>query len=121
MSNAHLEKGKKEENRVAELYQNIGIFAHRNSGSGTGNNKRDINIDFEIASRPIIAEVKRQENINMPKWLKQVQNSAEIHEGVPILHFRTSHQTGKVVLEEEDYFELLLGYKSKRKYTKATR
>lgn len=93
-------KGAQAEREVAELIQKHGFDAHR--GKVFYHEPDVIGLDgFHI-------EVKRRENYYIDDWLKQSEQDAEKkQDGIPLVVFRKSRQPWRVILDFEEFLELV--------------
>jgi hypothetical protein len=95
------DKGRLGEQQVATIFRDAGYTCHRVANSGGLCLKGDLTgIDgFHV-------EVKRQERLDIPKWLRQVRE--ETPEGdVPLLIFRRSREDWQVVIPLDELIELM--------------
>lgn len=52
-------------------------------------------------------EVKRQERLNIPAWIKQAVAQALVGNRIPVLAFRQSREPWRVVVDADHYLRLL--------------
>lgn len=93
-------KGAKAEREVVELIKKHGLDAHR--GHVFYRESDVVGLDgYHL-------EVKRQETYQLDKWLEQSEADAKKkNEGVPLVVFRKSRQPWRVVLNFEEFLNLL--------------
>lgn len=95
------QKGKRGELEVTRILKDHGIDAHR------GQQYCGANGDADVIGLPgYHLEVKRCENYQIDKWFEQATSDARDGE-VPLVVFRKSRSNWKVVLEFDDFLELI--------------
>lgn len=94
MGRAEREKGARGELEVAKIFRAAGFDADRVPNSGGLKVKGDLKANDDSLDG-LHLEVKRQETLALPKWLRQAHEEAG--EGqTPVVVFRQSKQPGKV-------------------------
>jgi len=103
-------KGNNGELLFAEWLREHGFRAWRNSSSGAGVNKGDINNSMTILGEGISFEVKTVAKLNLLKAWRQCQNDANKSHTIPILatHFNgMQDKTWLVTMSSEDFVEII--------------
>ncbi len=103
-------KGTGGELEVANLFRDRGLDMRRVPNSGGLDIKGDLR---GAGSEGYHFEVKRQENLALPAWLKQAREEAGPSD-VPCVIFRRSREDWQVVIPLKDFLDL---YEAKRKPT----
>lgn len=103
-------KGQRGERELVGLYRSHGFEAERNLGQ-----EHEISEVFDVKTDVrgvdgIHIQAKRQEKIEMPKWIKQVLDEAP-PDSIPTVHFRRNYpdqpHTWWVCLPLEDFLPLV--------------
>lgn len=102
-------KGNKGENALANYMQSQGIKMYRNSSSGAGMSKGDINNNLDLT-----IEVKTVKKINLQTAWSQVNRDASIAKNMPVLaiHYDGMRKDNWIIcLDSEDFIDMLKKYK----------
>lgn len=98
-------KGNHGENEFSNWLQSHGVKAWRNSSSGAGLYKGDINNSIDCTF-----EVKTVKKINLLEAWQQVNRDASIAHNQPVLAVRFDHMPKRewlVTMHSEDFIEML--------------
>jgi Holliday junction resolvase len=93
---ASRQKGARGERDFRDLLRDHG-FACDRDGSEFGDLRHEV--------EGVHFEVKRQERLSLPAWLRQAEEDADGR--VPVVAFRQSRQPWRVVIPADHYLELL--------------
>jgi Holliday junction resolvase len=100
-------KGAVGEREVVNIFKKFGFNLWRVPNSG--GLKRDGNEKGDIKGLPgWHFEVKRQETLSIPSWIRQAEEDADSDE-TPVLIFRRSKEPWRVVIPLETFIELIGG------------
>lgn len=103
-------KGNKGENQFANYMQTQGIKMYRNSSSGGGMQKGDINNNLDLT-----IEVKTVKKLNTQEAWYQVNRDASIAHNMPVLavHYDgMMKDTWLITIHSEDFIDMLKKYKN---------
>ncbi len=92
MSASERRKGAEAEREVAAVFRSVGFDCDRTPNSGGLRVKGDL-----AGTVPAHVEVKRQEVLRLPLWLRQARDDAP-NGAVPVVAFRQSHGLWYAVL-----------------------
>lgn len=101
MSADEREKGRKAELEVAAVFRAHGFDCDRTPNSGGLRIKGDL-----IGSVPAHLEIKRQEVLRIPTWIRQAESDAP-PDATPVVAFRQSRGRWYAVLPLDDLADLL--------------
>lgn len=105
MSKMQRDKGKVGEREVVNILKAHGYAARRGQQFSGANGDPDV-----VSELPLHIEVKRQEVYKLDDWYEQSCNDARDGE-TPIVVFRKSRSNWKVMLDFEDFLNLIKGEK----------
>ena len=103
-------KGNKGELEFSKWLREQGFKAWRDSGSGSGINKGDINNTITLAGEGICFEVKTVAKINLIEAWRQVNRDASLSHTCPVLAIHFNNQPKMawlMVLSSDDFVALL--------------
>ena len=110
-----MEKGKKLENYVVDLFRKNGFKASRSAGSGSGNrDKADIVTDVMIEGENVGIECKNHAKPNFKEWWKQAMELQKLRM-IPVLVWKLGGERftqTKATIHLETLVDLLVGYHS---------
>lgn len=93
-------KGAQAEREVVEIIKKHGLDAHRGH---VFYRESDV-----VGLKGFHVEVKRQEVYKLDDWMEQSEkDAAKKDEGIPIVVFRKSRKPWRVLIDFEDFLELL--------------
>lgn len=107
-------KGNHGENEFSNYLQSHGFKAWRNSSSGAGINKGDINNQIEIDGIGVNIEVKTVKKINLMKCWRQTNKDASVSHTSPVLAVRFDHMPPRewlITIHSDDFMALLKNQK----------
>ena len=102
-------KGNKGENAFANYMTSQGVTMSRNSSSGAGMQKGDINNNLDMT-----IEIKTVKRINLQEAWYQVNRDASVAHNMPVLatHFDGMQKdTWLITIHSEDFIDMLKQYK----------
>lgn len=97
-------KGATAEREVAAIFRSHNLGGRRTGQMQAQNGAPETDVEIDVAG--VHLEVKRQETTKIDAWCEQARRDAP--EGVtPVVVYRRSRQPWRVVLELDDYIDLL--------------
>ena len=96
------DKGSRGELEVAAIFKSFGFDARRTPNSGGLSWRGDV-----VGVPGYVLEVKRQETLAVPAWLRQAAADAAVCDSVPVVVFRRSGERWHAIVPLEDFARLV--------------